>query len=98
MPRGVWHKSWCNFIKAYGHEKDTVVRYLSRYVFRIAVTNARVIAIDATHVTFRYEDRDSGEIRQCQIEGIEFLRRYLMHVLPRGFHKVRYYGLWHGCC
>ncbi len=95
VPRGVWHKSWCSFIKAYGQEKDAVVRYLSRYVFRIAVTNARVIAIDATHVTFRYKDRDSGEIRQCRIEGIEFLRRYLMHVLPRGFHKVRYYGLWH---
>jgi hypothetical protein len=71
------------------------MKYLSRYVFRIAITNARLVSMTETHVTFRYKDRGTGEFRTCRIDGVEFLRRYLMHVLPRGFHKVRYYGLWH---
>lgn len=71
------------------------MRYLSRYVFRIAITNARLISIDGDHVTFRYKDRKSGTNRVMRLGGVEFLRRFLMHVLPRGFHKVRYYGLWH---
>ena len=98
-PRGAWYKSWCSFIKPYGENQDAVVKYLSRYVFRIAITNARLISIDETHVTFRHKDRKTGEFRgefrTCRLDGIEFLRRFLLHVLPRGFHKVRYYGLWH---
>ena len=91
----VWHKSWCSFIKSYGENREAVMRYLSRYVFRIAITNARLISIDGDHVTFRYKDRKSGTNRVMRLGGVEFLRRFLMHVLPRGFHKVRYYGLWH---
>ena len=94
-PRGVWHKSWCSFIKPYGENKEAVVKYLSRYVFRIAITNARLISIDETHVTFCHKDRKTGEFHACRLDGVEFLRRFLLHVLPRGFHKVRYYGLWH---
>jgi hypothetical protein len=51
--------------------------------------------MDQTHVTFRWKDRDAGVWRTERLPGIEFLRRFLQHVLPRGFHKVRYYGLWH---
>ncbi len=91
----VWHKPWNSFIKAYGEKEDAVMKYLSRYVFRIAITNARIVSMDKTHVMFRYKDHDTGEIRTCRIDGVEFLHRYLIHVLPRGFHKVRYYGLWH---
>jgi len=91
----VWHKPWNSFVKAYGKNQDAVIKYLSRYVFRIAITNARLVSMDDTHVTFRYRDHDTGEMRTCRLDGVEFLRRYLMHVLPRGFHKVRYYGLWH---
>jgi hypothetical protein len=91
----VWHNPWNSFIKAYGEKNDAVMKYLSRYVFRIAITNARLVSMDATHVTFRYKDHDTGAMRTCRLDGVEFLRRYLMHVLPRGFHKVRYYGLWH---
>jgi hypothetical protein len=91
----IWHKPWNSFIKAYGEKQDAVMKYLSRYVFRIAITNARLISMDETHVTFRYKDHDTGEMRVCRLDGVEFLRRYLTHVLPRGFHKVRYYGLWH---
>jgi hypothetical protein len=50
--------------------------------------------MDETHVTFRYKDNDTGAWKTERIPGVEFIRRFLMHVLPRGFHKVRYYGLW----
>jgi len=51
--------------------------------------------MDDTHVTFKYKQRDTNEWKRCRLTGVEFLRRFLMHVLPKGFHKVRYYGLWH---
>jgi len=82
-------------LKHYGHGNDAVLNYLSRYVFRTAISNARIIGMDDTHVTFRYKDRDAHIWRTMRLPGVEFLRRFLQHVLPRGFHKVRYYGLWH---
>ena len=51
--------------------------------------------MDDTQVTFKYKQRDTGEWRASRLTGVEFLRRFLMHVLPKGFHKLRYYGLWH---
>ena len=95
LPRAIWRREWCSFCKHYGHAKQAVVDYLARYAFRIAITNARIVAMDDTHVTFRYKHRDTGEWKPCRLTGVEFLRRFLMHVLPKGFHKLRYYGLWH---
>ena len=66
-----------------------------RYVFRIAISNSRLLGMDDTHVTFRYKVRETGLWKTERVEGVEFLRRFLLHVLPKGFHKVRYYGLWH---
>jgi hypothetical protein len=51
--------------------------------------------MDDTHVTFQYKQRNTSERKTCRLTGVEFLRRFLMHVLPKGFHKLRYYGLWH---
>ena len=51
--------------------------------------------MDQTHVTFRWKNRSAGIWQTKRLEGVEFLRRFLQHVLPRGFHKIRYYGLWH---
>ena len=72
-----------------------MLTYLSRYVFRTAITNARILDMDQTHVTFRWKDRKANGWRTERLPGVEFLNRFLQHVLPRGFHKVRYYGLWH---
>jgi len=94
LPRKTWKRAWC-YCKHYGHGKQAVLQYLVRYAFRIAITNARIIAMDDTHVTFRYKDHDANRWRTCRLTGVEFLRRYLLHVLPKGFHKARYYGLWH---
>jgi len=95
LPRKTWKQPWCSFSKHYGRGRKAVVDYLARYAFRIAITNARIVAMDDTHVTFKYKQRNTGQWRACRLAGIEFLRRFLMHVLPKGFHKLRYYGLWH---
>jgi len=95
LPRKTWKQPWCSFCKHYGRARQAVMDYLARYVFRIAITNARIVAMDDTHVTFKYKQRDTGEWQPCRLTGVEFLRRFLMHVLPKGFHKLRYYGLWH---
>ena len=95
LPRDVWRREWVSFLKHYGHGNDAVLNYLSRYVFRTAISNARILGMDQTHVVFRWKDRRAEAWRTERLPGVEFLRRFLQHVLPRGFHKVRYYGLWH---
>jgi Putative transposase/Transposase zinc-binding domain len=94
VPAGVWQREWVSFCKHYGHGNDAVLTYLSRYVFRTAINNARILDMDQSHVTFRWKDRGASAWRTERLPGVEFLRRFLQHVLPRGFHKVRYYGLW----
>ncbi len=95
VPAQAWRREWVTFCKHYGCGNDAVLDYLSRYVFRTAISNARILGMDDTHVTFRWKDRDSDSWRTQRLPGVEFLRRFLQHVLPRGFHKCRYYGLWH---
>ena len=95
IPEAVWQREWVTFCKHYGQGNDAVLTYLSRYVFRTALSNARLVAMDQTHVTFRCKDRKAGTWQTERLEGGAFLRGFLQHVLPRGFHRVRYYGLWH---
>jgi hypothetical protein len=71
----------------------TVVDYLTRYTRRIAITNARILAVDDEHVTLRYRDyRDRGRHRALELQSTEFVRRFLLHVLPKGLMRVRHYG------
>jgi hypothetical protein len=73
-----------------------VLAYLSRYTHRVAISNRRLLAFDAAGVTFRYKDyrRDGGQRpRVMTLATDEFIRRFLLHVLPRGFHRIRHYGL-----
>ena len=91
----VWHKDWIAHVTAWGRGEQAVLDYLARYVFRIAITNARIVGLDDAGVTFEYRDRKTGRRRTSRLGGEEFMRRFLQHVLPRGFHKVRYFGLWH---
>ena len=95
IPAHAWKRQWVSFVKHYGHGNGAVLNYLSRYVLRVAITNARILAVSPTHVTFRWKDHGTDTWRATRLEGVEFLRRFLQHVLPQGFHKVRYYGLWH---
>jgi len=73
-----------------------VLAYLSRYTHRVAIANSRLIACDRTGVTFRWKDyRAGGRDRQklMTLAVSEFIRRFLIHVLPNGFHRIRHYGL-----
>jgi Putative transposase len=73
-----------------------VLAYLSRYTHRVAISNRRLLTFDETGVTFRYKDyRRNGADRQqiMTLGSDEFIRRFLLYVLPRGFHRIRHYGL-----
>ena len=89
-------KLWVVYAKAPFAGPEAVLAYLSRYTHRVAISNSRLIAFDKSGVTFRYKDyrRNSADRRQVMtLATDEFIRRFLLHVLPRGFHRIRHYGL-----
>src|ERR1700720_2336280 len=95
LPPHVWQIPWIVHITPWGEGQQAALDYLARYAFRIAITNNRILAVDDETVTYRYKDRAADRQRKETVAGHEFIRRFLQHVLPAGFHKVRYYGLWH---
>jgi hypothetical protein len=89
-------KRWVAYAKPPFAGPQAVLAYLSRYTHRVAISNRRLIAFDEAGVTFRYKDyRRDGQERQqvMSLTTDEFIRRFLIHVLPRGFHRIRHYGL-----
>ena len=73
-----------------------MLAYLSRYTHRVAIANSRLVTLDERGVTFRYKDyrRDGlARYRTMTLAADEFIRRFLLHVLPKGFHRIRHYGL-----
>ena len=68
------------------------VEYLAHYVFKVAIAESRIVQVDDHHVRFRYQQPHSHRARVMTLPIMEFMRRFLQHVLPRGFMKVRYYG------
>jgi hypothetical protein len=89
-------KPWIVYAKPPFAGPAAVLAYLSRYTHRVAISNRRLIALDERGVTFRYKDyrRDGAErYRTMTLPTDEFIRRFMLHVLPRGFHRIRHYGL-----
>jgi hypothetical protein len=89
-------KNWIVYAKAPFAGPEAVLAYLSRYTHRVAISNRRLISLDEAGVTFRYKDyRRDGPDRQrtMTLAAGEFIRRFLLHVLPQGFHRIRHYGL-----
>ena len=89
-------KNWVVYAKAPFAGPQALLAYLSRYTHRVAISNTRLLRFDETGVTFRYKDyrRDGADRQQTMtLAADEFLRRFLLHVLPRGFHRIRHYGL-----
>ena len=92
----VRRKRWVVYAKPPFAGPEAVLAYLSRYTHRVAISNRRIIGFDEAGVTFRYKDyRRSGADRQqvMTLAADEFIRRFLLHSLPRGFHRIRHYGL-----
>jgi len=97
VPESVWRKKWVVHCKAVGNGR-TALKYLGAYVFRVAISNARIIDYDGRKVTFKYFRVGSRRPRKCTLDAMEFIRRYLQHILPAGFMKVRHYGFLHAKC
>jgi Putative transposase/Transposase zinc-binding domain len=94
LPESVWTKGWVVYCKPAVQGTEQVLQYLGRYVHRMALTNSRILSIDDEQVCFRYQDSQTSRWHTMTLPAQEFIRRFLQHVLPQGFHKVRYYGLW----
>ncbi|HEU6455933.1 MAG TPA: IS91 family transposase [Roseateles sp.] len=89
-------KRWVVYAKPPFAGPETVLAYLSRYTHRVAISNSRLLRFDEAGVTFRYKNyRANGADRQqvMTLTADEFIRRFLLHVLPKGFHRIRHYGL-----
>src|SRR5574341_98559 len=97
VPSQVWNKDWVVHCQPAGSGRQ-VLDYLGRYVFRIAITNSRLEPIQNGQVTFRYRESRSQKLRRLTLPALEFIARFLEHVLPPGCAKVRYYGIWAGSC
>ena len=89
-------KNWFVYAKPPFAGPEAVLAYLARYTHRVAIANSRLITLDERGVTFRYKDyRCNGQARHrtMTLAADEFIRRFLLHVLPKGFHRIRHYGL-----
>ena len=94
-------KRWVVYAKPPFAGPEAVLAYLSRYTHRVAISNSRLISFDQRGVTFRYKDYRRGSADRQQVMTLtadEFIRRFLLHVLPTGFHRIRHYGLLAGGC
>jgi hypothetical protein len=97
IPTQVWKKEWVVHSQPMGNGLRAL-KYLAPYIFRVAISNRRIERLANGKVTFRYRTTDTGKLRTCTLMVEEFIRRFLQHVLPKGFVKVRYYGfLASGC-
>ena len=78
---------------------QAVLAYLARYTHRVAISNSRLIALDEAGVTFKWKDyriKGRDRLKTMTLDAAEFIRRFLLHVLPSGFHRIRHYGLFAG--
>ena len=86
-------KEWVVYAKAPLKDPQHVLKYLARYTHQVAISNHRLVALQDGQVTFRFKDyKRRGELRTRTLEAMEFLRRFVLHVLPKGLHKIRYFG------
>lgn len=89
----VWKLDWNVNCQAVGSSEGSL-KYLAPYVFKVAITDSRIVKVENRQVIFRYKKQKSSRWRTMPLEVMEFIRRYLQHVLPTGFMKIRYYGFY----
>jgi hypothetical protein len=87
----VWRKRWVVNSQAVG-DGTASLKYLTPYVFRVAISNGRIVDFTGGQVTFRYRKSGSNRWRTMSVDAMEFIRRFLQHVLPTGMMKIRHYG------
>ncbi|MGH9204566.1 MAG: IS91 family transposase [Vicinamibacterales bacterium] len=95
----LFETDWVVYAKPAFGGAPAVLRYLGRYTHRVAISNHRLIAFDGEHVTFSYEDYARGDQRRTMtLSAMEFLRRFVQHILPRGFVRIRQSGFLANTC
>ncbi len=94
----VWNTEWVVYAKRPFAGPAQVLDYVGRYTHRVAISNNRLVSMDNDKVRFRWKDyRDDNRQKTMTLDGGEFIRRFLIHVLPDGFHRIRYYGFLGNC-
>jgi len=94
LKKELYSKNWNVYVKKPLAGPESVVRYLGRYTHRVAISNSRIVRVDEGKVTFRWKDYRKGIKNQLlTLDAQEFIGRFMRHILPRGFYKIRYYGL-----
>ena len=88
----LYEKEWVVYAKEAFGNPASVVEYLGRYTHKIAISNHRILLVDDNIVTFSYLDRKANRKKTCTIPGEKFIARFLLHVLPKGFTRIRHYG------
>ncbi|NCC52622.1 MAG: transposase [Spartobacteria bacterium] len=91
IPRDAWTREWVVHCKSVGDGR-AAMKYLGAYVMRVAISASRIVAYDGQHVRFKYQKVGSSKWRYMTLDATEFIRRFLQHVLPSGFMKIRHYG------
>jgi hypothetical protein len=91
IPTHVWQQEWVVHCEPVGSGRNAL-KYLAPYIFRVAISNNRILKLEEDRVTFRYRATETGAEKRCTLGAEEFIHRFLQHVLPKGFVKVRYYG------
>jgi hypothetical protein len=91
---GLYNQRWVVYCKRPLNKAQKVLDYLGRYTHRVALSNDRIVKLDSDQVTIRYRDSsDRNKIKLMSLDAFEFVRRFLLHVLPDGFMKIRHYGI-----
>ena len=89
-----YQKKWVVYCKPPFDNAGKVISYLGRYTHRVAISNDRIISLENGKVTFRWRDYAHGnQMKRMTLDAEEFIRRFLLHILPAGFRKIRHYGL-----
>lgn len=90
----LYTKSWYTYAKKPFNGPEAVIDYLGRYTHRVAISNNRILKIEDGKVSFKWKDyRDSNKVKEMNLDALEFIRRFMLHILPSGFMKIRYYGI-----
>jgi len=90
----LYRKKWVTFCKQPFGGPEQVLEYLSRYTHRVAISNHRLIKVENGRVYFKWKNyRKGGKLEETSLEVFEFIRRFLLHVLPKGYFKIRYFGI-----
>lgn len=90
----LYNKTWITYIEPLKGKAENVIEYIGRYSFRVVISNERIKNIENGFITFEYKDyKDNSKIKEITISALEFIRRFLKHVLPDNFTKIKHYGL-----